>query len=85
MLARTESPSPSAKIATLRTMGARNGAYAWASGRSTNTSQPYVAMGACAVGRTNCVGAGVECVQQVFPETERCDNADNDCNGVVDG
>ena len=40
--------------------------------------------GACAMGRTNCVGAGTECVQQVFPSAERCDNLDNDCNGVAD-
>lgn len=41
-------------------------------------------MGACAMGRTNCVGSGTECVQQVFPQTETCDNVDNDCDGTVD-
>jgi MYXO-CTERM domain-containing protein len=42
------------------------------------------AMGACAEGRTNCVGSGTECVQQIEPRAEICDNIDNDCNGVVD-
>jgi hypothetical protein len=41
-------------------------------------------MGACAMGRTNCVGSGTECVQQVMPQTETCDNVDNDCDGSVD-
>jgi MYXO-CTERM domain-containing protein len=40
--------------------------------------------GACAMGRMNCVGAGTECVQQVFPEDERCDSVDNDCDGMPD-
>jgi MYXO-CTERM domain-containing protein len=41
-------------------------------------------MGACAEGRTNCVGMGTECVQQVEPVGERCDNIDNDCDGMTD-
>ena len=45
---------------------------------------PPPLMGACAMGRTNCVGGGTECVQQVFSEDERCDNVDNDCNGTAD-
>ena len=42
------------------------------------------AMGACAEGRTNCVGGGVECVPTVTPRAEICDNIDNDCDGAVD-
>jgi MYXO-CTERM domain-containing protein len=42
------------------------------------------AMGVCAVGRTNCVGGGTECVPNVTATAERCDNLDNDCDGMVD-
>src|SRR5690606_28692499 len=40
--------------------------------------------GVCASGRTNCVGTGTECVQDVSPSAERCDALDNDCDGSVD-
>ncbi len=43
-------------------------------------------LGACAVGRTDCA-VGDElgtCRPVVKPGVERCDNVDNDCNGVVD-
>src|SRR5690606_4894339 len=42
--------------------------------------------GVCAVGRTGCSVAGEEpvCNPVVEPTEERCDNLDNDCNGVVD-
>ncbi len=40
--------------------------------------------GVCASGRTNCVGMGTECVQDVMPSAERCDALDNDCDGSVD-
>ena len=42
--------------------------------------------GACAVGKTDCSEAGKpgQCREVVKPTTEKCDNADNDCNGQVD-
>ncbi len=40
--------------------------------------------GVCATGRTNCVGMGTECVQDVAASAERCDALDNDCDGMVD-
>jgi MYXO-CTERM domain-containing protein len=41
--------------------------------------------GACATGLTQCrIGADVTCEPQIKPARERCDNVDNDCNGVVD-
>ncbi len=42
-------------------------------------------MGVCARGVTECqVGAGIICKPAVTTSAEKCDNLDNDCNGVVD-
>jgi hypothetical protein len=41
-------------------------------------------LGVCASGRTNCVGTGTECVQDVPASAEVCDALDNDCDGMVD-
>ena len=42
-------------------------------------------MGVCARGVTECqVGAGIICKPAVTRSAEKCDNLDNDCNGVVD-
>jgi MYXO-CTERM domain-containing protein len=42
------------------------------------------ALGVCAQGRTQCLGAGTTCVAVNTPSAERCDNLDNDCDGSVD-
>ena len=42
------------------------------------------ARGVCAIGRTSCVGADIVCAPQFSMEGERCDNLDNDCDGMVD-
>ena len=41
-------------------------------------------LGVCASGRTNCVGTGTECVQDVASSPEVCDAQDNDCDGEID-
>jgi hypothetical protein len=40
--------------------------------------------GICAAGETLCSGGTLSCEQTVFPDPEVCNNADDDCNGVVD-
>lgn len=42
--------------------------------------------GACGVGKTDCSEAGRpgQCRQVVRPSAEKCDNVDNDCDGMVD-
>jgi MYXO-CTERM domain-containing protein len=42
------------------------------------------AQGVCAIGRTSCVGADIVCAPQFTSSPERCDNLDNDCDGMVD-
>ncbi len=41
-------------------------------------------VGACAEGRTRCVGGALACVRTLDPGQELCDNSDNDCDGSVD-
>jgi len=41
-------------------------------------------LGACGIGITQCIAAGVSCVGVGTSSTERCDGIDNDCNGEVD-
>jgi hypothetical protein len=47
---------------------------------SCTTGQP----GICSTGTRTCQGGGEVCVPDNQPETEVCDNLDNDCDGVVD-
>ncbi|MBN8613279.1 MAG: hypothetical protein J0L92_21985 [Deltaproteobacteria bacterium] len=42
------------------------------------------AEGVCAIGRTSCMGADIVCAPQFESGAERCDNLDNDCDGMVD-
>jgi hypothetical protein len=40
--------------------------------------------GACLPGEVQCIGAVLQCVGGDAPSLERCDGADNDCDGAVD-
>lgn len=40
--------------------------------------------GACAAGTTTCTTGMIVCNQTTMPTAEKCDNVDNDCNGMVD-
>jgi MYXO-CTERM domain-containing protein len=50
-------------------------------GKPCDTGKP----GACAIGKTDCSADGsIVCRQQLQPSAEKCDNIDNNCDGVVD-
>jgi hypothetical protein len=40
--------------------------------------------GECKLGQTICVGGSLSCAGEIGPSVERCNNLDDDCNGVVD-
>ena len=40
--------------------------------------------GACNGGRTSCVNGAFDCLQEIQPSAETCDNLDNNCDGNVD-
>ena len=41
-------------------------------------------LGLCASGLDVCASGSLSCEQTIFPDSELCDNQDNDCNGAVD-
>ena len=43
-----------------------------------------VSTGECATGTTTCTGGAIDCVGDVGPVAETCNNRDDDCNSVVD-
>ena len=45
---------------------------------------PSAEVGVCSYGNVTCVNGEAECLGASYPEAETCDNADNDCDGVVD-
>jgi Notch-like protein len=40
--------------------------------------------GVCSAGTNQCTGGALGCVANVAPSAETCNNADDDCNGVID-
>ncbi len=50
------------------------------SGEDCNTGMS----GVCAAGTNQCTGGALGCVANVAPSAETCNNADDDCNGVID-
>jgi len=50
-------------------------------GAACATGQP----GVCGPGTQTCTGGSVQCVRNVNPSPEICDNLDNNCDGTVDG
>jgi hypothetical protein len=45
---------------------------------------PTYYYGECRPGITRCISGHIECIGEVRPSTELCDNRDNNCNNIVD-
>ncbi|MBK9033972.1 MAG: hypothetical protein IPL61_22345 [Myxococcales bacterium] len=46
--------------------------------------EPYMDIGECEFGSTECVNGGIECIGYQGPSPEICDGLDNDCDGNSD-